>query len=42
MNVMDALGVVVGDIVETGRRRVGEASRLGEVVEVLDTDDRPH
>ena len=42
MSVTDALGVAVGDVVETGRRRVGEASRTGEVMEVLDTDDRAH
>jgi len=42
MSVTDAIGVQVGDIVETGRRRVGETSRGGEVLEVLDGDDRPH
>jgi len=42
MSVTAILGVEVGDIVETGRRHVGETSRVGEVVEVLGADDRPH
>jgi Ala-tRNA(Pro) deacylase len=42
MSATRQVGAEQGDVIVVGGRRVGEAARRGEVLEVLGSEDRPH
>jgi Ala-tRNA(Pro) deacylase len=42
MSIQQRTPAASGDVIEVGGRRVGEAPRVGEILEVLGSSERPH